>query len=99
KEGGLGKLYSLHQERLNLGTARAVESVLWSLGVHDVAVLIDLVGAEPLSVTARGQRALQNKVEDDVYLHMKFPGDIRAHLHVAWLWPEKRRQLTVIGEK
>ncbi|MFP5503385.1 MAG: Gfo/Idh/MocA family protein, partial [Candidatus Sericytochromatia bacterium] len=41
--GALGTVYSLHQERLNLGRARAVENVLWSFGVHDVAVLLHLV--------------------------------------------------------
>ncbi len=99
KEGGLGQIYSLHQERLNLGRARAVENVLWSLGVHDVAVLLDLIGELPNKVQAIGQRALQPAVEDDFFLHLGFPSGIQAHLHVSWLWPERRRQLTLIGEK
>ena len=46
-QGNIGKLYSLHEERLNLGRARAVENALWSLGVHDVAVFLDVVGENP----------------------------------------------------
>ena len=38
--GKLGKVFSFHQERMKLGRARASENVLWSLGVHDVAVLL-----------------------------------------------------------
>jgi predicted dehydrogenase len=95
--GRIGKLLSLHQERLNLGRARAVENVLWSLGVHDVAVLLYLVGCGPESVEATGHAALQPTVEDDMYLHMRFPGGIQAHLHCSWLWPELRRRLTVVG--
>lgn len=65
--GGLiGRLVSLHQERLNLGRARSAENVLWSLGVHDVAVFLDVVGCPPDKVKAIGQRVLQASVDDDV---------------------------------
>lgn len=98
-EGQIGRIFSLHQERAKLGRARAVENALWSLGVHDVAVLLHLIGAEPESAWACGHRGLQAEVEDDVYLHLRFPGGIQAHLHNSWLWPENRRRLTVVGEK
>lgn len=102
--GGIGSLVSLHQERLNLGRARSVENALWSLGVHDVAVLLHLVGDFPDELQIAGQRAIQPTVEDDVYLHLRFGGgagraEIQAHLHTSWLWPEKRRRLTVIGAR
>lgn len=99
KEGGVGTVLSLHQERLNLGRARKVENALWSLGVHDVAVLLHLVGEEPSSVYAKGQAALQPEIHDDVYLHLKFPNKVQAHLHTSWLWPERRRQLTIVGDR
>lgn len=98
-EGKLGQLHSLHQERLNLGRARAVENVLWSFGVHDVAVLLHLVGSAPTDIAVTGQRILQPAVEDDVYLHLGFAGGVRAHLHTSWLWPELRRGLTVVGSE
>jgi len=95
--GSLGKIHSLHQERLNLGRVRKVENALWSLGAHDVAVLLHLIGRAPESLQVTGQRVLQPGIEDDVYLHLDFSGGVRAHLHNSWLWPEKRRQLTAIG--
>lgn len=98
-DGKLGRLYHLHQERKKLGRARYVENVTWSLGVHDLAVLLYLVGEEPLHIFASGHCGLQKEVEDDVYVHMQFLGGIKAHLHNSWLWPENRRQLTIIGEK
>lgn len=98
-KGALGRVFSLHQERLNLGKARALENALWSLGVHDVAVLLYLMGEAPERVEATGQRILQPDVEDDVYLHLHFPGGTKAHLHTSWLWPEKRRRLGVIGSE
>ena len=99
KAGRLGQLYSLHQERVKLGRVRSVENVLWSFGVHDIAVLLHLVGCEPDTVRAVGQRVVQPGIEDDVHLHLTFGGDVQAHLHVSWLWPETRRRLTVIGSE
>ncbi len=98
-EGGLGKLYHLHQERKKLGRARYVENVTWSLGVHDIAVLVYLVGEQPLHIFASGHCGLQETIEDDVYVHMQFLDGIKAHLHNSWLWPENRRKLTIVGEK
>lgn len=95
--GLIGQVVGLHQERLNLGRARSVENALWSLGVHDVAVLLFLAGRAPRRVRAFGQRVLQPTIEDDVYITLEFPHNVVAHLHCSWLWPEKRRRLTIIG--
>lgn len=96
--GRLGKIFTLHQERMKLGRARAVENALWSLGVHDVAALLFIVGSAPVEVTFSGHRGLQPGIEDDTYLHLRFADGIVAHLHNSWLWPEDRRGLTVVGE-
>jgi predicted dehydrogenase len=98
-DGELGEVYSLHQQRSKLGRVRTVENVLWSLGVHDVAVLLHLVGAEPVQVAVSGQRVLQREIEDDVHLHLTFASGVQAHLHTSWLWPEQERNLVVIGQR
>lgn len=98
-DGLVGRIVSLHQERLNLGRVRCAENVLWSFGVHDVAVLLYMVGELPERVIATGHRVLQPEIEDDVYLHLRFPSGVQAHLHNSWLWPEKRRRLTVVGSQ
>jgi predicted dehydrogenase len=97
--GKLGTLYSLHQERMDLGRAQPVENVLWALGVHDIAVLLYLVGAHPARIRASGHHVLTPGVEDDVYVHMEFPSGVRANLHNSWLWPVKRRRLVVVGSQ
>lgn len=97
--GALGSVCALYQERLNLGKARPAENALWSLGVHDLAVQLYLTGEAPDRVEAVGQRILQPAVEDDVCVHVHFPGGVHAHLHTSWLWPEKRRRLVVLGSR
>lgn len=99
KEGRLGKIFTLNQERAKLGKARAVENVLWSLGVHDVAVLLYLVGEKPVQVSSFGHCGLQARIEDDVYVHLSFASGIKATLHNSWLWPEDSRILRIMGEK
>lgn len=95
--GGLGRVSTLYQERLNLGRARSVENALWSLGVHDIAVLLYLMGGPPDRIQATGQRILQPTIEDDVYLHLHFPSGPKGHLHTSWLWPERSRRLVCLG--
>ncbi|OIQ12671.1 Gfo/Idh/MocA family protein [Neomoorella thermoacetica] len=99
ESGAIGPVAFLTQERLKLGRVRPVENVMWSFGVHDIAVLLYLVGQKPQQVKAYGRCFLQKEIEDDVYLHLRFPGGIAAHLHVSWLWPEQRRLLTIVGSK
>ena len=97
--GELGELYGIRHERLGLGRARPVENVLWDSGVHDMAVLLFLVGEQPGKVRASGHTILQPGIEDDVHVHLEFPNGMRANLHTSWLWPETMRRLIVRGSK
>ena len=95
----LGQIYSLHQRRSKLGRVRSVENVLWSFGVHDVAVLLYLIGDNPTDLQVSGHAGVQNHVEDDTYLHLNFKSGIKAHLHNSWLWPKTERELIITSEK
>ena len=97
--GELGKIFTLTQRRSKLGRVRSVENVLWSFGVHDVAVLLHLVGEAPVEVHFSGHAAFTPKVEDDVHLHLKFPSGIIANLHNSWYWPRVERELVITGEE
>jgi predicted dehydrogenase len=97
ENGEIGPLRSVHIQRLNLGRARAVEDVLWSLGVHDVAQVIHLVQDEPVAVTAVGDDFLTPGIADDTHLHLTFASGARAHIHNSWLWPTRSRQTVVVG--
>ena len=45
--GELGDIHYIYGNRLNLGKLRADENALWSLGAHDVSVLLHLADEEP----------------------------------------------------
>jgi predicted dehydrogenase len=98
--GELGEIHYIYSNRLNLGKLRTDENALWSLGAHDVAVVMRLAGGEePTGVHAIGESYMRPDVEDVVFSYLRFPSGLAAHLHLSWLDPHKERRLTVVGSK
>ena len=95
--GDLGDVLCIYGNRQNLGTIRKDENALWSLGVHDLSVILHLVGEEPSEAWAHGNAFLNPGVEDVVFCFLRFPSGKIAHLHLSWLDPHKMRKLTVVG--
>jgi len=99
ERGDLGELYYIYSQRVNLGKVRRDESALWSFAPHDLSVILHLLGMEPIDVVARGSAFLQGRVEDVVFVDLRFPGGKLAHVHVSWLDPHKLRKFTVVGSQ
>ena len=97
--GELGELRYIYSNRLNLGQLRADENALWSLGAHDVSVVLALAGEEPSELHALGESYVRDGVEDVVFAFLRFPSGLAAHLHLSWLDPHKERRFTVVGAK
>jgi predicted dehydrogenase len=98
--GELGDIHYIYGNRLNLGKLRADENALWSLGAHDVSVVLRLAGGEePHECSARGEAYMRPPVEDVVFAYLRFPSGLAAHLHLSWLDPHKERRITVVGSK
>jgi predicted dehydrogenase len=97
--GELGEIYYIYGNRLNLGKLRADENALWSLGAHDVSVVLHLAGEEPSEVVAHGESYVRSGVEDVVFCFLRFPSGLSAHLHLSWLDPHKERRFTVVGAR
>jgi predicted dehydrogenase len=98
--GELGDhIYYIYGNRLNLGKLRADENALWSLGAHDVSVVLHLAGEAPTEVVARGESYVRAGVEDVVFCYLRFPSGLSAHLHLSWLDPHKERRFTVVGSR
>jgi predicted dehydrogenase len=97
--GELGDIHYIYSNRLNLGKLRADENALWSLGAHDVSVVLRLAGEEPFEVAARGESYIHQGVEDVVFAFLRFPSGLVAHLHLSWLDPHKERRFTVVGSR
>jgi predicted dehydrogenase len=97
--GEIGEPCFLYSQRLNLGTVRSDENVLYSLAPHDISVMLHLLGAAPSTVSATGRSCLHGGIEDVVFLSMAFPSGATAHVQVSWLDPHKVRRITVVGSR
>ena len=97
--GELGDIHYVYGNRLNLGKLRADENALWSLGAHDVSVVLRLAGEEPVEMRAFGESYMRPGVEDVVFCYLRFPSGLAAHLHLSWLDPHKERRFTIVGSK
>jgi predicted dehydrogenase len=95
--GELGEVLCVYGNRQNLGIIRQNENALWSLGVHDLSVILHLLDEEPEEAIALGRDFLTPGVEDVVFCYLRFPSGKIAHMHLSWLDPHKMRRITVVG--
>jgi predicted dehydrogenase len=97
--GELGDVLCVYGNRVNLGIVRSNENALWSLGVHDLSVILYLLDEDPETATAQGRDFLTPGVEDVVFCYLRFPSGKIAHMHLSWLDPHKMRKMTVVGSQ
>jgi predicted dehydrogenase len=95
--GELGEVACIYGNRQNLGIVRENENALWSLGVHDLSVILYLLDEDPVDAVAHGRDFLTPGVEDIVFCYLRFPSGKIAHMHLSWLDPHKMRKMTVVG--
>ena len=95
----LGEIYYMSASRLNLGPVRRDVNALWDLAPHDVSIMIDLMGASPVAVSCSGLAYLDEMVHDVCTLTMQFENNRMGIVHVSWLDPHKKREMTVVGSK
>jgi len=97
--GELGDVLCVYGNRVNLGIVRENENALWSLGVHDLSVILYLLDEDPELATAQGTASIHPGVEDVVFCVLRFPSGKIAHMHLSWLDPHKMRKMTVVGRE
>jgi predicted dehydrogenase len=89
----------VYGNRVNLGIVRSNENALWSLGVHDLSVILYFLDEDPELATAQGSASITKGVEDVVFCFLRFPSGKIAHMHLSWLDPHKMRKMTVVGSE
>ena len=70
--GALGEVLCIYGNRQNLGVVRVEENALWSLGVHDLSVILYLLDEDPETAVAHGRDFLTPGVEDVVFCYLRF---------------------------
>lgn len=98
-KGELGNLFYIHSTRTNLGPLRSDVNALWDLASHDIAIFNYIFGALPMQVTCSAYHLLGRPVEDIAQGTLLYPGNRVAAFFVSWLDPQKKREITVVGDR
>jgi predicted dehydrogenase len=99
ESGKLGEIYHVDAVRVNLGLFQKGLDVIWDLAPHDLSILRYILGADPVTVSACAGAHILPGINDLAYIHLEFPNNITAHVHVSWLDPCKVRRITVVGSE
>ena len=97
--GKIGKLEYIYSNRLNLGTVRTEENILWSFAPHDISIFQYFIGNMPVEVVSRGGAFLQPHIHDSSMTVLTYPNNMVGHIFVNWLHPFKEHRLVVVGSK
>ena len=99
EQGKIGKLEYIYSNRLNLGTVRTEENILWSFAPHDISIFQYIIGKRPVEVMSRGGVFLQPGIHDSSMTVITYPDNIVGHIFVSWLHPFKEHRIVMIGSK
>jgi len=95
----IGKIQYIYSNRLNLGSFRNDENVLWSFAPHDISLFNYFFEDSPQSVFSNGVDILQKGVHDTSITSLKYKGSRMGHIFVSWLHPFKEHRFVIIGSK
>jgi len=98
-EGKIGDIQYIYSNRLNLGSFRNDENVLWSFAPHDISLFNYFFESLPLTVFSNGVDILQKGVHDTSITSFKFDENRMGHIFVSWLHPFKEHRFVLIGSK
>lgn len=99
-EGRIGRVFRAHATRVGPLPARIRDAgVTIDLATHDLDIMQFVLGRDITRVYAEGTRFSHPTQEDMISCLLRFGDDGPfGLLDVNWLTPEKKRELTVIGE-
>ena len=97
--GKIGKLEYIYSNRVNLGTVRTEENILWSFAPHDISIFEYFIGANPIDVVSRGGAFLTPGIHDTTMTSLTYPNNVVGHIFVSWLHPFKEHRMVMIGSK
>ncbi len=99
-EGRIGRVFRAHATRVGPLPVRIQDTgVAIDLATHDLDLMQFVLGRDITSIYAEGSRCVHPTQEDMISCLLRFGDDgPQGLLDVNWLTPEKRREMTVIGE-
>ena len=97
--GKFGNINFLHYTHLGNGPVRADINALWDFFPHALTICNYLFDEIPISVSANRACFFPDKIQDIASVGLKYKNGAYATATVSWLYPFKRMELAVSGEK
>ncbi len=99
RRGGIGEILTAHTRRTNFGRVRTAENAVWSIAPHDIVNIALVMGEWPARVSCFSRANIRSGIADYAQIILEFPSHRLALVHVSWLDPQRKRELTVVGDR
>jgi predicted dehydrogenase len=97
--GDIGEIRYINARRLNLGLFQKDINVTWDLAPHDIAIVLSIIGEQPITVNCQGSAHITPGIEDLTTMCLSFQRQRTAIIQSSWLDPRKVREMTIVGSK
>ncbi|MGD1089215.1 MAG: Gfo/Idh/MocA family oxidoreductase [Verrucomicrobiota bacterium] len=97
--GDIGEIRYINARRLNLGLFQEDINVAWDLAPHDIAIVLSIIGEQPVTVNCQGSAHITPGIEDRTTMCLSFQKQRTAIIQSSWLDPRKVREMTIVGSK
>ena len=97
--GFIGNLKIIKANRLNFGSIRKKESVLYDLASHDVSMILSITKSMPFKVEVNAVFQNSKLIADYVNIILYFKNDLIAIINSDWISPYKEHRFSVYGSK
>jgi predicted dehydrogenase len=95
--GAVGQLTHISSRRLNWGIYQTKTDPLLSLATHDISIVLDLVGVNPMVHQAQAWNYSNNVQPDRVWFSGACNDQVTFDIDVSWYWPVRTRQTVIMG--
>jgi predicted dehydrogenase len=95
--GGIGQLTHISSRRLNWGIYQTQTDPLLSLATHDISIVLDIVGNQPMIKQAQCWNYSNNLQPDRVWFTGVSKDKVTFDIDVSWHWPVRTRQTIIMG--
>ena len=95
--GIIGNLKIIKSNRLNFGSIRDRESVLYDLTSHDISMILSITKKLPKKVDVNAIFKNSNEIADYINVILFFDEDILAIINSDWISPYKEHRFSVLG--
>ncbi len=99
KSNLFGNINYIHLSHFGNGPIRNDMNALWDFFPHTVSILLYLLEKSPLRLSVNGASYVNKGIEDVVTMDMVFPNKIFAMSIASWLYPLKKMDIIIVGEK